>query len=411
VRDFLLRRRPKDIDIATSAMPEEVLRLFPNSRAIGAQFGVVQVPMYGHPYEVATFRSDNDYLDGRHPSSVTFSGPEQDALRRDFTINGLFYDPVAGRLIDYVHGKNDLQRKLIRTIGNSGDRLSEDRLRMLRAIRLACTLDFTIAPETWSAIRKLASGILQVSWERIRDELVKIFTGPAPAGGLDLLRDSGLLAQILPEVQSLCGVPFADSIPDLDVFAHTRNGMALLRKPSAVLAFAALLHDSGKPVNCGRGSLESHAETSGKIAEEVCRRLRMPNQEIHRIVELVTNHIELFNVTGMRESTVKRFLRRGDFADHLELHRVNCISGKRNLTTYNYWLSKREEYAENPVGEPFLTGEDLIAMGYSPGPIFKEILEKLEDLQLEGTIRTREEALAQVRAAFPKPDADPDSEA
>lgn len=246
VRDFLLRRRPKDIDIATSAMPDEVRRLFPKSRSIGAQFGVIQVPLYGHIYEVATFRSDNAYLDGRHPSSVTFSGPEQDALRRDFTINGLFYDPIADRLIDYVHGRIDIQSKLIRAIGNPDERFTEDKLRMLRAIRFACNLGFTIVPETWDAIRQLASGILQVSWERIRDELAGILTGPDPASGMHLLLDSGLLAHVLPEVAAMRGIPpQAGEHGRTDLFTRTADSLALLRKPALTLAFGTLLRDAG----------------------------------------------------------------------------------------------------------------------------------------------------------------------
>jgi len=248
VRDFLLRRKPKDIDIATSAPPEEVVRLFPNSTAIGAQFGVIQVHMYGRAYEVATFRSDNAYLNGRHPSSVTFSGPEQDAHRRDFTINGLFYDPAAERLIDYVHGRKDIKNRLIRTIGNPAMRFAEDKLRMLRAIRLACSLDFKIAPGTWEAIQKLAPEILQVSAERIRDELLKLLIGPTPDIGLDLLHESGLLTHVLPEVEAMRGIPqFPESASKGDVFANTKTALAMIRKPSTVLALGTLLHNIGMP--------------------------------------------------------------------------------------------------------------------------------------------------------------------
>lgn len=405
VRDHLLRRKPKDIDIATSALPDEVLRIFPNSRPLGAKFGVIQVPMYGHFYEVATFRSDHAYCDGRHPSSVTFSGPEQDALRRDFTVNGMFYDPVVDRVIDYVHGKNDIQAKLIRTIGDPAERFSEDKLRMLRAIRLACSLGFTIVPETWSAIRNLAPDILQVSWERIRDELTLIFTGPASADGLDFLHSSGLLQHILPEVEAMCGIPQSSrAAQGADVFTHTRKAMALLRKPSGALAFGTLLHDVGKPAAVASNNPEAlpkHAEIGGKIAEDICRRLRMSNEEIRRVVDLVVTHSEFAKVREMRESSLKRFLRKPDIAENLELHRADRLGGQKDLDTYSYWLKKLKEYGNQPAEAPILNGEDLIAMGYSPGPAFGEILKTIEDLQLEGAIRTREEALAYIKAAFP----------
>ncbi len=387
VRDFLLRRRPKDIDIATSALPDEVLRLFPNSRSIGARYGVIQVSLYGRTYEIATFRSDNAYLDGRHPSSVTFSGPEQDALRRDFTINGLFYDPVADRLIDYVRGRNDIQGKLIRTIGNPAERFAEDKLRMLRALRFACSLGFTIVPETWEAIRRLAPGILQVRWERIRDELSGIFAGPDPAAGLDLLHRSGLLMQVLPEVEAM----------EEDAFNHTRAAMALLHKPSAALAFGTLLHDIGKLQKAG-----DRAEQGAKIAEEICRRLKMSNEEINRISDLVSAQAEFSEIGSMRESALRKFLTGPNVADRLELYRINCLSGKRSLETYEFCLQKLQQYNREAAVTPLIGGEDLIAMGYSPGPVFKEILQSVEDLQLEGALRTREEAVAHIKSAFPQ---------
>jgi poly(A) polymerase len=407
VRDFLLRRRPKDIDIATSAMPDEVHRLFPNSRSIGAQFGVIQVPLYGHFYEVATFRSDNTYLDGRHPSSVTFSGPEQDALRRDFTINGLFYDPIADRLIDYVHGRSDIQSKLIRTIGKPEERFAEDKLRMLRAIRFACHLGFTSVPETWDAIRRLATGILQVSWERIRDELTAILTGPSPASGMHLLYDSGLLAWILPEVAAMHGISQpAGERGETDLFTRTAGSLALLRRPSLTLTFGTLLRDAGTVktnVTPEESQGRSHAEQSAAIAEAVCRRLRMSNEEIGRIIDLVLHHTDFSRIRDMRESAFKKFLRRPDIDEHLELYRVDRLSSRGDLELYEYCRQKLQEFALETIPTPLITGEDLIAMGYSPGPIFKKILEDIENLQLEGALHTREEALSHVRTAFPPP--------
>jgi poly(A) polymerase len=407
VRDFLLRRKPKDIDLATSALPDQVLQLFPNATAIGAEFGVVQVRMYGHTYEIATFRSDSAYLDGRHPSSVSFSGPKQDALRRDFTINGLFYDPIAGRLIDYVHGRSDIRRKLIRTIGNPGDRFAEDKLRMLRAIRIAGCLGFTIVPECWEAIRKLASEILQVSWERIREELSRILTGPDPAAGLDLLHSSGLLRHILPEVEAMVGIPNTAVTSHEDVFAHTRDAVALLRKPSAVLAYATLLHDAGKPPSYSvdeAACFKGHAGVGARISEQVCRRLKMSNRETDQVIDLVRAHLEMRQVSEMRLSEIRRFLRKPNFADHLELYRVNCLSSRLDLGLHKVWIQKFDQFRHESAMSPLLTGDDLVALGYQPGPAFKEILQTVEDLQLDGALRTREQALDHVRRHFPPAD-------
>jgi poly(A) polymerase len=403
VRDYLLRRRPKDIDIATGALPDEVIRLFPNSRSIGAKFGVIQVRMYGRGYEVATFRSDHAYLDGRHPSSVTFSGPEEDALRRDFTINGLFFDPIADRLIDYVRGKADVQNKLIRTIGDPYERFSEDKLRMLRAIRFACNLGFTLVPETWDAIQKLAPDILQISWERIRDELAKLLTGPAPDKGLDLLHTSGIVQHILPEVAALRGIPQSPGgLSGMDVFAQTQNALARLHRPSTILAFGTLLHDAGKPSTHATGAsqcYEGHAQEGAKISKEIGRRLRMSNEELGRIVDLVSMHQDFLQIDTMRESGRRRLLSKPNIADHLELLRVNCLSGQKSLEVYSSCLQKLKDYKQ--PWEPLIQGEDLIEMGYSPGPIFGEILRTIEDLQFDGVLKTREDALQHVKAAFP----------
>jgi poly(A) polymerase len=405
VRDFLLRRKPRDIDIATSALPDEILRLFPNARPIGAQFGVVQVRMYGRAYEVATFRSDNSYLDGRHPTSVTFSGPRQDAQRRDFTINGLFFDPVADRVIDYVHGRSDIQNRLLRTIGNPSERFSEDKLRMLRAIRISCNLGFNIDPETWSALQKLAPEILQVSWERIRGELIQLLTGPAPAAGLNMLHQSGLLIHILPEIGAMRGVPqLPGSSPEEDVFAGACTSLSLLHKPSAVLAFAALLRDVGKPSTYAEDAqrcFEGYAKEGGKISEEICRRLRFSNEEISQIVDMVVAQMDFEHASEMKESALRRLLNKPNIGDHLELFRITCLSGHRNLEQYSMYRRKLEEFAANPAAAPLIRGEDLIELGYSPGPIFREILMAVEDLQLDGVLHTREDALQHIRAAFP----------
>jgi poly(A) polymerase len=406
VRDFLLRRKPKDIDIATSAQPDKVLRIFPHATPIGAQFGVVQVRAYGHAYDVAAFRSEGPYLDGRHPSSVSFSGPKQDALRRDFTANGLFYDPIAERVIDYVHGVADIRKRILRTIGKPQERFREDKLRMLRAVRFACNLNFKIAPATYEVIPQLAPSILEVSWERIRDELLKILTGPMPGRGLDLLHDTGLLVQVLPEVEAMRGVAQPTEFhPEGDVFVHTRRALELLRKPSPVLALATLLHDVGKPPTFevkDRIRFDGHVEVGARIAENVCRRLRMSNEETSRVVALVRGHLRFMNIREMRTSTLRRFLSRPDFEDHLELCRVDCLSSHGDLGDYFFAKEKYQELKNAPPLPPrLISGDDLVSMGYSPGPIFRQILHAVEDLHLENPQLTREEAVEYVHRTFP----------
>lgn len=406
VRDFLMRREPKDIDIATSALPAEVLSIFKHATPIGAQFGVVQVRMYRHPYDVATFRSEGPYLDGRHPASVSFSGPEQDALRRDFTVNGLFYDPVADRIIDYVQGISDIKKRVLRSIGAPEERFREDKLRLLRAVRFSCTLNLKIAPETYEAVCRLSPSILEVSWERIRDELVKILTGPRPGQGLDMLHDTGLLARVLPEVEAMRGVAQpAEFHPEGDVFVHSRNALDLLRRPSPALALGTLLHDVGKPPTFAvkeRIRFDRHVEVGARIAEEICRRLRMSNDDTARVVELVRYHLRFMSIREMRPSTLKRFLGRTGFEDHLELHRVDCLSSHGDLDWYRFAKQKYEELKKEPPSPiRLISGHDLIGMGYLPGPIFNRILRAVEDLHLENPSLSREEALAYVGQTFP----------
>jgi poly(A) polymerase len=408
VRDHLLRRKPNDVDIATSARPEEVMRIFPNAAPVGATFGVVQVRAYGRSYEVATFRQEGAYLDGRHPSSVTFAGPEQDAQRRDFTVNGLFYDPIGDRVIDFVHGRADLQRRILRTIGNPEERFAEDKLRMLRAVRLACALGFEIAAPTWEAIRRMALEITRVSWERIRDEVVRMITGPERARGMDLLVDSGLMKFVLPEIEAMRGVAQPPEYhPEGDVYTHTRMALDLLNQPSPVLALGTLLHDVGKPPTFSvedRIRFNGHVELGARMAGEVCRRLRLSNSDTDEVVDLVLNHLRFLHVNEMRESTLKRFLRKPNFADHLELHRVDCLSSHGNLESYNFCLEKLEVWSrEQPPVPVLINGRDLIELGYTPGPIFRKILESVEDLQLENRLRTREEALEYVKSTYPVP--------
>jgi poly(A) polymerase len=406
VRDLLLRRKPQDIDIATSAAPDQVRRLFSNSTMIGARYGVVQVRFYGHAYEVATFRTEGPYLDGRRPSSVAFSSPEQDARRRDFTINGLFYDPVTRRVIDYVRGRADIRSRIIRAIGKPEERFAEDKLRMLRAVRFACGLDFAIEPATWKAIREHSGEVTQVSWERIRAELLRLLTGPGSPRGLDLLHESGLLKWILPEVEAMRGVPQPPEYhPEGDVYSHTRLALGLLRRPSAELALGVLLHDVGKPPTYSveeRIRFDGHVEVGARMAAEICRRLRLSTDQTEQVVDLVLHHLRFMHVKEMRESTLKRFLSKPNFRDHLELHRVDCLSSHRDLEGYRYCQEKLRELENAPLPRaPLVRGADLIALGYEPGPVFSRILTAIEDMRLEGTVTTREEALEQIRIHFP----------
>jgi poly(A) polymerase len=407
VRDLLLHRKPKDIDIATSAHPEVVTTLFSQTALVGAQFGVVQVRLYRRQFEVATFRQEGPYFDGRHPSSVSYACAREDAQRRDFTVNGLFFDPVRNEIIDYVGGQDDLARKILRTIGNAEERFGEDKLRMLRALRFACSLDFSLASETWEAIVKMAPQIKQTSWERIRDELLQIFTGPHPAQGLALLSESGLLAEILPEVAAMRGIEQPSEYhPEGDVFEHTRLALSLLRRRSPVLALATLLHDVGKPLTYSvrdRIRFDGHVDAGVQKAEEICRRLRLPNADIDAILSLVRHHLRFMHVHEMKESTLRRFLAMPHFKDHLELHRVDCLSSHRQMDSYSFCRKKLREIQHEPKPiAALLRGKDLIDLGYQPGPLFKEILRQVEDLQLEKALGTREEALDYVCRNYPR---------
>ena len=408
VRDSLMGKVPHDFDIATSARPEQVQALFPRTVPVGVQFGVVLVVENGQEYQVATFRSDGAYLDGRHPQSVTFTTAEGDARRRDFTINGLFYDPVGKRVLDFVGGQQDLKTRTLRAIGTPADRFAEDKLRLLRGIRFASTLGFEIESATWDAIRAGASAIREVSAERIRDELVKIFVCPGRVRGFDLLDASGLMAKILPEISSLkgCEQP-PDYHPEGDVFVHTRLMLSLLpeRVPVA-LAFAVLFHDLGKPATTerdatGRIRFSGHESVSAHMAGEIMRRLRFSNEEIEATVEMVHNHMVFKDVQKMRVARLKRFMARPTFEDELELHRVDCLGSHGLLDNYEFLRRRREEFANEPlIPPPLLTGRDLIGLGWKPGPKFQVVLDAVQNRQLEGTLHTREEALEWVTREY-----------
>jgi putative nucleotidyltransferase with HDIG domain len=405
VRDALRGVSPKDIDIVTAAEPEIVQGLFSRTIPVGAQFGVVRVLEQGFEFEVATFRADGKYIDGRRPESVVFSTPKEDAERRDFTVNGMFFDPITGRVIDYVGGQEDLARKLIRAIGRPARRFREDRLRLLRAVRFATTLQFDVEPATWEALRQQAAEITVVSAERIRDELNKIFRDPNRVTGLDRLESSGLLQVILPEVQAMrgCEQP-AEFHPEGDVYVHTRLMLSLL-PPDASLAliWAVLLHDIGKPVTQtfnpeeGRIRFNGHDRVGAEMAERIMMRLRFSNEETDAVVEAVRNHMVFKDAPQMRPAKLRRFMARPTFPVELELHRVDCAGSHGDFGVYDFLEQKRQEFAAEPlIPKPLITGHDLIAMGLTPGPRFREILDAVQTSQLEGETRTKADALALV---------------
>jgi putative nucleotidyltransferase with HDIG domain len=425
VRDLLLGIEAKDFDVATSAHPDAVLALFPKTFAVGVHFGVVLVcdevsdgeQTREIVTEVATFRNDGAYLDGRHPAEVRFStSAREDVLRRDFTINGMMLDPVlqaqtcnlTSSLLDYVGGQNDLRDGIVRAIGEPQRRFEEDKLRMLRAVRFAARLGYSIEPATERAIRELAAGIHRVSRERVRDELTRMLTEGHARRAFELLDQSGLLRHALPEIDRLRGVDQPPEYhPEGDVWVHT---LLLLEKlppgVSPTLAWGALLHDVGKPATFShhppdRIRFNGHVEVGVKIAHEILRRLRFSNEECAQILALVENHMRFGDVEKMKESTLKRFFRLPHFDEHLELHRIDCLSSHADLSLWEFAKRKREELPEEAVRPPLLvTGRDLIDAGYEPGPRFKDMLAAAEDAQLEGRIGTREEGLDLIRRAF-----------
>jgi poly(A) polymerase len=413
VRDLVLKREPADYDIATDAKPTQLIEMFPKAKLVGAQFGVVLVD----GVEVATFRSDHSYVDGRHPVEVRFeSDAKQDVLRRDFTVNALLLDPALARssaeltshVVDYAGGLSDLSNRVIRAIGDPEQRFEEDHLRMLRAIRFAARLGFEIEPATMGAIQKLRDRITRVSPERVRDELVRILTEGAARRGLELLDASGLLNEILPEVAAMKGVAQPPEFhPEGDVWIHTLMMMEGLQSPTPTLALGVLLHDVGKPGTfrvAERIRFDGHVELGEKIARNILARLRFSNAEIEQVIALVANHMRFSHVHEMRESKLKRMLRMDRFDEHLELHRLDCSSSHGNLENYDFAKSKLEQLPPEELRpRRLLTGHDLIAAGYAPGPDFARMLEMAEDAQLEARIDSTAEALELVKSAFGPP--------
>jgi poly(A) polymerase len=417
------------------------MQIFPQTFAVGEQFGVVLVPEHiltgedarrsiaekgkGAVVEVTTFRSDVGYSDGRHPDEVRFSkDPREDVQRRDFTINGMMLDPMmldsmvfdktTNEILDFVGGREDLKAGIVRAIGEPERRFAEDKLRMLRAVRFAARFDYRIDPATLAAIQKLATRIHQVSCERVREELTKMLTEGHARRAFELLDTTGLLPEVLPEVAAMKGVEQPPEYhPEGDVFVHTlllleklQAGGSVSASVSKTLAWGALLHDVGKPptfrVAPDRIRFDGHVEVGVKMAAEICRRLRFSNHETDQILALVDNHMRFADVQRMKQSTLKKFLRLPAFDEHLELHRIDCLSSHGQLDSYEY---SREQLRSLPPGAirptPLITGRDLIEAGYEPGPRFKEVLTAVEDAQLEGRLASREAAMEFVRREFP----------
>ena len=408
VRDMVRGLAPKDFDVATDALPDVVQKIFPHTYAVGAKFGVIVVVENGFNFEVATFRSDGAYLDHRHPVDVRFSSPEEDARRRDFTINGMFFDPEKNEVIDFVSGRDDLKAKIVRAIGDAAQRFSEDRLRMLRAVRFATVLDYKIDNQTWDALVANAGSINEISAERIREELVRIFMSPNRVRGWDLLDESGLLRAVLPELDAMKGCLQPEQFhPEGDVFQHTRLMLEMLpAEVSRPLLLSVLFHDIAKPVTAtvdetGRIRFNEHDRIGAEMTEAIMERLRFSRAEIDATVEMVRQHMVFKDVPQMRVAKLKRFMARPTFEEELELHRVDCASSHGMMDNYEFLLRKREEFANEPIiPPPLVRGGDLIALGMKPGPKFGEILEAVETRQLEGALKDREEALDWVKREY-----------
>ncbi len=411
VRDLELGRTPADYDVATDAPPDRVEKLFPGSITVGAKFGVILAVEDGAQVEVATFRSDVGYSDGRHPDHVVYSRtPEEDVRRRDFTINGLLLDPQSGKVLDFVGGRDDLKAGLVRAIGEPERRFAEDKLRLVRAVRFAARFGYRIEAQTFAAIRKLAPLVRQVSAERLREELTRLLTEGAARRAFEILNEAGLLGPLLPDIARMKGVQQPPEFhPEGDVWIHTLLMLEQLPAGcSPTLAWGVLLHDVGKPPTfrppSGPGDrirFDGHVEVGAVMAKAICRELRFSNDDIAQIESLVANHLRFKDVAQMRTSTLKRFVRLPRFEEHLELHRLDCLSSHRHLDAYEF---VQRFLAETPPEEVrparLVTGEDLKEMGFLPGPRFKEILQAVEDVQLDGKLVGREEALAFVRGSY-----------
>jgi poly(A) polymerase len=406
VRDFLLGREPQDFDIATDAKPEQVEKLFKRTIAVGRKFGVMIVVEGGHQFQVATFRAEADYQDGRRPEKIIFANAEADAQRRDFTVNGLFYDPISKKTHDWIGGEKDLRKKIIRTIGSPEERFAEDHLRLLRAVRFAAQLDFEIEPKTFAAVKKLAPKIKLISAERIRDELLKLFSPPHAACGLVLLRDSGLLEHILPElVATIECEQSPDFHPEGSVFNHICLMLEKLPPDSnELLPWTVLLHDIAKPVTAEKdlqtGAIHfyGHEKIGAEMARAILNRLRFPKKQIDEIVACVLHHMQFKDVKQMRKATLRRLLLRETFPLELELHKLDCLGSHGDLELYDFLIQQAEELKKKPaIRPPLLTGKDLIALGMKPGPEMGKLLAEIREKQLQDELKTPRQARAWAR--------------
>ncbi len=409
VRDLLLGKTPKDYDLATSSTPTEVLNLFPKSDAVGEHFGVIIVKGEGQMVEVATFRTDGSYKDGRRPESVEFSSPEEDAQRRDFTINGLFQDPFSNEIIDHVGGRADLESGILRAIGDPARRFQEDALRLMRAVRFAVVTGFQIEKETHLALQTCAPLLRQISPERIRDEFSKILVAQDRARGLNLLSETGLAEVFLPELLALKGCEQPPQWhPEGDVYVHTRIALSLLDSPTLNLALAVLLHDIAKPPTqtwddeAKRFRFNGHDREGAKMAEGILKRLRYPNQTVDEVSFMVSRHMKFMHVQEMRTAKLKRFMAADSFPMEIELHRVDCDSSNGFRDNYDFLHLKQEEFANQPlIPTPLITGKDLITeFSLPPGPKIGEILSAVQTEQLEGRLSDKEGALSFVKESL-----------
>lgn len=401
VRDLLLGREPQDYDIATSARPEQIEAVFPRTIPVGKRFGVILVLEAGRQFQVATFRAEADYRDGRHPEHVSFGDAQADARRRDFTVNGLFLDPVSGRIHDWIGGEADLRAKLLRAIGDPAERFAEDHLRLLRAVRLAAQLDFQIEAGTFAALRAKAARITTVSAERIRDELLKLFRPPHAARGLELLHETGLLAAVLPEIAATVRCEQSpDFHPEGSVFNHLRLMLAQL-PPDApeLLPWAVLLHDVAKPLTASAdpatGSIHfyEHEKIGAEMTHVILERLRFPRKAIEAVAASVRHHMQFKDAPRMRKATLRRMLLRSTFPLELALHRLDCVGSHGRLDVYEFLVAQAEALTREPaLRPPLLTGHDLIALGFKPGPALGALLAELREKQLQDELRTPEEA-------------------
>jgi poly(A) polymerase len=407
VRDMVMGTEPHDYDIATNARPAEIEKTFKKTLSVGRKFGVIIVLEKGFQFEVATFRTDGTYTDGRHPDAVSFGTAQQDALRRDFTVNALFFDPVKEEVLDHVEGAADIQARVLRTVGDPDTRFAEDYLRMMRAVRFAFRLGFRIDPPTYKAIQKHAPSIQYISAERIKDEFDKILVHRDAGKAFRCLHDSGLLRHTLPEVDAMEGVPQPEQFhPEGDVFEHTMIMLDLMEAPSRALAYSVLLHDVGKPPTLTYGEdrirFNCHDKVGENLARTICSRLRFPKDMTKKVVHIIGNHMRFMHVRQMKQAKLKRLMAQETFSDELELHRLDCLASHGDISNWEFLTRAAQAFQDEKeeILTPLITGKDLIALGYTPGPLFSTILRSVEDARFEKVVTTKKQAIAHVKKHF-----------